>query len=718
MRRFLTTSLITLSLVLSTMGVAPLAHAENIGNGQACDLTAGSGAGDGFTQNGVCVSRTAYVAASGAGASPTDAASSSDTFQQGLNSIMNSIVGLFAWLLGVAVLILDYTVYYTVINMGSYLSHLTAIGVTWRILRDVGNIMLIFGFLAIGITTILNVSWYGGGKKMLPMLLVAAVFLNFSLFFAEAIVDVGNLFATQFYTQINGGVTPTAFSLSTVSVTNEGISNKLMSQLGLQSIYSDGKSKPELFQKANPWYIGFMGIILFIVTAFVMFSLAFILIARFVKLVYLIIIAPVGFAGLAVPQLAGRAKEWWGDLFKQTITAPVLLLLLYVALAVITDAQFLTGIGGGSAGAATGFVNNGNVPGFASYLLSFVIAISLLIAVAMSATRLGAFGGSLATKSAGALTFGATAWGLNRTVARGAYYAQRGLRQSATFNKVNAATGRIMTRGLDRAATASYDIRGIAAGGGLAGLKIDAGAAQKGGFTEARTKSLKEHEEETKRIETSFKEGFNEKDKEKAVAQEEEARAAAELAKTEAQKAKDKAQQEHDTAETLKKQHAAEVERLSAVDKADRDAGRPSSVGAALRAAQGNLETSETNLKTVSENLTKATTNLTEATTAEEKAKTAKEGAEKGAMQKSINESKEAYAAGITNKLAAVGPNLLAYGPGAGAAAKKIRDSMKDKSTKDKAKDLFKQMMKEEEGGVHEKKEESKKEEKKPEAAH
>ena len=99
--------------------------------------------------------------------------------------------------------------------MGNYVNNLSAVGVTWRILRDLGNIIIIFGFLAIGITTILNVNWYGGKMKMLPMLLVSAVFLNFSLFITEAVIDTGNLFATQFYTQINGGPPTEKQSLGT-----------------------------------------------------------------------------------------------------------------------------------------------------------------------------------------------------------------------------------------------------------------------------------------------------------------------------------------------------------------------------------------------------------------------------------------------------------------------------------------------------------------------
>jgi len=115
-------------------------------------------------------------------------------------------MGLFAWLVGVAALALDYAMYYTVVVMGSYVKGLSGVGIAWQVLRDIGNIFLIFGFLAVGISIILESERYGFGKKMIPMLLVGAVFLNFSLFISEAVIDIGNLFATQIYSQINGGV--------------------------------------------------------------------------------------------------------------------------------------------------------------------------------------------------------------------------------------------------------------------------------------------------------------------------------------------------------------------------------------------------------------------------------------------------------------------------------------------------------------------------------
>lgn len=345
-------------------------------------------------------------------------------------TIMAWIMSLFAWLLGVAMLTLDYTVYYTVVNMGSYIHNLTAVGVAWRILRDIGNIALIFGFLAVGITTILNVGWYGNGKKFLPGLLMAAVFLNFSLFMTEAVIDAGNLFATQFYTQINGGSLPKADSsgrLTTaggVALTtgNEGVSNKIMAQLGLQDIYGRALSNTAVFEGANTYLIGFMGTLLFIIASFVIFSLAFILIARFIALVFLMILAPVGFAGLAIPQLEKTAKQWWSTLVEQTITAPILLLLLYIALAVITDAQFLTGFGSANATARwDGFINGTNLIGFAGLLLSFLVAMGLLLSVTYFSKKLGAFGGAWAMKAAGAAAFGSIALAGRGTFGAGGY---------------------------------------------------------------------------------------------------------------------------------------------------------------------------------------------------------------------------------------------------------------------------------------------------------
>ena len=71
--------------------------------------------------------------------------------------------------------------------------------------------------------------------------------------------------------------------------------------------------------------------------------------------------------------------------FEQTITAPVLLLLLYIALTVITDVQFshrFSDVVRTHRGKTLlGFVNGNDLPGFAGMILSFLVAMGLLLAV-------------------------------------------------------------------------------------------------------------------------------------------------------------------------------------------------------------------------------------------------------------------------------------------------------------------------------------------------
>jgi hypothetical protein len=442
-------------------------------------------------------------------ASQNTPVNNSNTSSDWLDQLMGKIMSLFAWLLGIAAITLDNAMYYTVVHMGSYINGLSAVGVAWRILRDVGNIVLVFGFIALGITVILDVGWYGGASKMLPVLLIAAVFLNFSLFIAEAVIDTGNLFATEFYTQINGGVPATPQDYTGKAISDEGISTAVMNQLGLQSIYggavgaSDGNNA--ILQSGHPFLIGFMAILLFMIAAFVFFSLAFVLIARFVFLLFLIIIAPIGFAGLAVPKLEGTANWWWGELFGQTITAPAMLLMLYVALAVITDSSFLTGFTSSGAtntaasdAAQTAWtswlVNNTgtNLGGLASAILSFIVAMGLLMAVTMLSKKMGAWGGATATKWGSALSFGLTARAVGATsgtlglagrssLGRASNAAAARWRNSAWGR--SPLVGRWVGSALDAGAKSSYDARGtklIQGAGKAAGVNI--GTAQKGGY--------------------------------------------------------------------------------------------------------------------------------------------------------------------------------------------------------------------------------------------
>ncbi len=586
-------------------GVAPTAHAQTTSDGSNFQLPADYQSTidsvqtnvNQDAQQAVTEAKTANAASAAAPstAAPTDqtaaktstppaapTAGSSDSYGE----LMQYIMGIFAWLLGVAALTLDNVMYYTVVGMGNYVSHLTAIGTAWRILRDIGNIILIFGFLAIGITTILDVNWYGGGTKMLPMLLVGAVFLNFSLFLSEAFIDGGNIFATEFYTQINNGNAAKPIDYSIANIHNEGISNAIMSQLGLASIYGAALSPTtangtaatagqSIFKAGNSWYIGFMGVLLFLVAAFVMFSLAFILIARFVALILLIVVAPIGFAGLAIPQLSGTAKKWWNYLFQQTITAPILLLLLYVALAVITDAQFLTGFGvagtssnasNTAAGVWTNWITGGTtgVTGFGGMMLSFLVAMGLLLFVTITAKSMSAFGGDLATKWGSKLTVGMTAATIGFAGRRTVGYGSQRLSQMVRRSRfAETGIGRTTAGLLDKGAKGTFDIRGTSGVKNLGGLTKGAGLS----FGDASKASFRKQEEDAIKARTTYAASL--KGRTTKTKEEEKTIAEAEAKRISAEGQHSQAKNEQSTAVQENANRKAEVTRLEEEKKKD-----------------------------------------------------------------------------------------------------------------------------------------------------
>lgn len=518
MLRTLLTSFLSLALVAGSLSVCPLSvSAQGAAQGGAVQGVGGA-------------SGTTTVARSASGDSVSankplsfDALSPDSIFVW----VMVKIMTLFAWLLGVAMILLDNTVLYTVVYMGTYIKNLSAIGVTWEILRNIGNILLIFGFLAIGIGTILNAEWYGG-KKMIPRLIMGAVLINFSLFMTEAVIDVGNFLATRIYKQINGGVAAggtlgaiaatnttqgtgiiagiSSMASTVSSPVNEPITSKIMNQLGLQRLYGDAlDGNKQLLTENNTSLVAFFGVLLFIILSFVMFFLSFIFITRFVYLIYAIIVAPVGVVGYIMPNFQAFGSKWLHDLFMQSMTAPVMLLLLYVALRIITDASFL---GFGGSPDYTGFVQdkngNFNLSGFANVLISFFVAIGSLLAVVYGTKRFGAFGAQWASKTAGNISFGLPAW-VGR--ATGGWAADRLARYVRTSGFGSTKTGDIALRGLDKVASGSIDVRGSKwISSGLKTVGIDAGEAQKGGYRGARKDAIKEIVGRTKLIDEAIDE--------------------------------------------------------------------------------------------------------------------------------------------------------------------------------------------------------------------
>ncbi len=301
-----------------------------------------------------------------------------------------SLMGWVVWLSGN---LLEMTINYTVLHIGQKDAGIPFIQEGWKIFRDVANIFIIFALLFIGIVTTLRIEKYNI-KKLLSGLIVVALFINFSLFFTTAIVDSSNLLATEFHQQ-------TIKSVNKESKKQIGsIGGAYMSALKLQSVYSKGPTNYAYAQTLTNlglhqiFIVTIMGSILYIITAFSFFAVAFILINRYIVLIFLMILSPLAFVGMILPNTQSYAGMWWQNLFKYAFYAPIYFLMSFVVIRIILSDSFKASIGLKKDSVMTfaGMIDGdvGNI----ALILNFILVIGLLLASIFVAQTLGLRGSS------------------------------------------------------------------------------------------------------------------------------------------------------------------------------------------------------------------------------------------------------------------------------------------------------------------------------------
>ena len=452
-----------------------------------------------------------------------------------------SALGYVTWVGGI---VLDMGVHLSVVKMGE-IGNLSQIGDIWTIFRDLGNILIIFSFLIIGIATILRITTYGM-KELLARLIVIALLINFSLVAAQIVIDGGNIISLQIYDQLVGGRAECA---RTIEATATGFSNadnclsgKLIEYTKLTSIFNVGAENPAEGPGAFPvettalgfWEIilaGAMGSILLLTTAFVFFAAGIMLILRVVILIILMIISPLAFAGAALPATEKYARMWWEMLFKQVFFVPLYLLMVVIAYRILADDGFrelVMGDGlpenaGDFAGAFKGY------EAAAGIFIYFIIAIGLMVAALLIAKNFGAIGAKTAVtmggnlrkwgqgqvlRGAGASTAGLGGYAARNTFGRAANAAgeSRWLANRAARGGITGALAGGTIRGLDRTAASSFDLRRI---GGL-GKKMGVGeGAGKGGYNQQLKDQVKRREEMAKRLARTPKNSTDRQEEEK-----------------------------------------------------------------------------------------------------------------------------------------------------------------------------------------------------------
>lgn len=282
-----------------------------------------------------------------------------------INWLLLTVLAFVSW-------IFDIVVTEFVIQMGKYVTSETAAGVrtAWTIIRDFANIGIIGGLVATAIGTILGNDKYNVNQT-LARILLAALLVNFSYFFAGAIIDVSNFTASQAYEHmvkdpncVTAGecgpansvlkslalnrltsfgnwftahdvTTGNSASLGQVNVLNQAVHASDQQNNSVDAGQNGHSEDPGVGTKlAHQAALNLMETFFIIAILFVLLSAISLLIARFIALIFLLVTSPVGIAGGAVPLLKNYADEWWKSMWSQAMFAPVYFFLLGIALTI------------------------------------------------------------------------------------------------------------------------------------------------------------------------------------------------------------------------------------------------------------------------------------------------------------------------------------------------------------------------------------------------
>ncbi len=270
------------------------------------------------------------------------------------------IFSFFTQIAGLCGVLLNLAINELVFEMGTKLqgNFGKSVEAAWSVIRDIINLSFIFGLVYIGFQVILKNT--SQAQRLLPPLIIAALLINFSLFFTKAIIDVSNIAAVEIY---KAALVP---SISDVDAAgnpnpendkNVGLSGAFMQLLGLkdnlspsaggseerveyETLLKEACGKVEDENKTTCSYrimnYFLLSSIFMIVAAYAFLSGAILLVVRFITLVMLLIGSSLMFVGMAlpIPGAQSYSSKWWSMFMSAAFMAPVYFLLMYIALAI------------------------------------------------------------------------------------------------------------------------------------------------------------------------------------------------------------------------------------------------------------------------------------------------------------------------------------------------------------------------------------------------
>lgn len=262
---------------------------------------------------------------------------------------------------------LNFSIDISILKMSGIVKDLGSINAAWKVFRDLANVFFIFILIYIAISTILGAS-SGQTKKMLINVILVALFINFSMFATKVVIDASNIVTVQFYNSISQGI----------DVSENGLSQVFMNGSHFNTMFNNVPERN--YGEINFLLIGFLSIIFALVLAISLAAIGVLFLIRLVVFIMLIILSPLAFLGLTLPQLSEGWNKWKKALTDQAIFAPFMMAMLWVVAAIINNKSFMSALH--VTNPTVSWANAlGGTPGDSIYVVvNFAILIIMLIA--------------------------------------------------------------------------------------------------------------------------------------------------------------------------------------------------------------------------------------------------------------------------------------------------------------------------------------------------
>ncbi|MBI2054685.1 MAG: hypothetical protein HYT39_01145 [Candidatus Sungbacteria bacterium] len=326
------------------------------------------------------------------------------------------------------------------INQSGFITSVEAVKIGWGVARDVANMFFIIILIIVALATIFDLETFNV-KSVLPRLITIALLINFSLIIGVFVIDRANDLGQIFYDQLlaNGGARGAIIEM----LNFPDALKKSLGQGGIKTIDTSGGTAGENAKKiineekvmlngrpvglqdcANIDHIDpaekiakeelreldsacatltsqiaarvsqvedltkrlayaiVVKIVIFPVAIFVLLAGAFMLLARLITLIFVLILAPLAFMAYLVPTMQSQWSKWWKTLFDQSFFYPAFMFFFMISVKVfegIRDQIVATTNGSGS------------TP-LLPTIISYFVGAGLMVGSLIAAKQMGAYG--------------------------------------------------------------------------------------------------------------------------------------------------------------------------------------------------------------------------------------------------------------------------------------------------------------------------------------